>query len=170
MATAENTYHLEQFVPPRDPATLPPAKRRRYERAAAEIVKTWRRWMRENPGWMRTSPAERRASGHGAVNDAVAGKPPNERTWLAAMAVDSGVMHETCDANMVFDEALRRLKMIDDRMLDDELPAGEGGQVDVWNDVTHNYGFLERAAAAALRGSGPKARTRTATRRPRKAR
>lgn len=158
--TTENTYHLKKFVPPRDPATLAPATRRRYERAAAEIVKTWRRWMREHPAWMRTSPAERKASGHGAVNDAVAGKPPTERTWLAAMAVNSGVMHETCDANMVFDEALRRLKIIGD-----DWDPGDDAQVGEWNDITYNYGFLERAAAAALKGSGSTKRKRTTTRR-----
>ena len=138
-----STYHLEKFVPPRDPASLEPATRRRYERAAAEIVRTWRRWMRENPDWMRTSRAS------GKVNDAVAGKPPTERTWLAAMAVNAAVMHETCDANMVYEEVLRRLKVVGD-----DWDPGDDAQNREWNDITYNYGFLERAAAAALRKGG----------------
>lgn len=152
-------YKLEKFVPPRDPAELPAAKRRLYERAAREVIDTWLRWMRENPTWL-----DPNKPGRESYCDVVAKGPPTTRTWLKALAMDSGVMHDSCDANMVFDEALRNVGLIKGDPDEDEMTDEE---TDVWNDVTYNYGFLERAAANALKKApaGRKAAKRKAAKR-----
>lgn len=135
-AAGSRAYALTPHVPPRDPAELAAEVRSRYEDAAREIIATWIR---------SADPGTLRIEGRDCYPDAVAGKPPTVATWLAAFAVDSCALHDTCDANMVFDDVLRRLGIIGD-----DFDAGNEAHVKPWNAVTFDYGFLERAAAAAL--------------------
>jgi hypothetical protein len=69
------------------------------------------------------------------------------RQWLRAASKNSCVMHDNCDANMVFDHVLR-LSM---KLLPQRINCASQLQADIWNAVTDSeVCWLERAAKRAL--------------------
>lgn len=129
----------------KDPSSLPARERAKYRAAAKNIIALWVKWMKEDPEMAHMTPY--------VPKGVVYNRQPGRftiRKWLKAAAKNASCMHDNCDANMVFDEVLRKHGLIDDRMLD-EFPEGRGQQMDAWNAVTYDYDFLEEAAKAALK-------------------
>lgn len=124
-------YHLTPHQPRRDLRSVPPAELRRYRIMARDIIERWVDYMRSNPVVLQRYKC-----------DFVAERPHTIETWLEAAAIDSGVMHDNVDANMIFDETINPYRDADTTSIAD---------IDEWNAVTYDYGFLEAAAADVLR-------------------
>lgn len=118
--------------------TLPLPTMEQAKKAAGAIIALWIKWMEEDASMLRGQTIDQ---------------------WLEKAAADSTVMHDNCDANMVFDEALKAEGLVpNDEELqqweldidDDEYGRRQEPIIAVWNFVTFEHDLLEVAAEEAL--------------------
>lgn len=128
---------------------------RNPDKDALKIVNLWLDWMTDkNTKW-----------------DSLQGLKP--QNWLELCSVDSGMMHENCDANMVFSEilgedfsqeatdywntvtAMNRLEKTADKVLSEKYPdyvKGQDGKV--WYKWSHENGGHMRFAMSKTKPDG----------------